>query len=154
MVSEELAAYTLDCETIVDFGEAVDLTPLDDGRLLVAELNRYIVYNANYTKAYTSGKYSQIFTTENEKILVRDGDDLLLLELDGKVAVNLGSLEGWTNVELIADQSGYDSGELVGSPVYYFTFDGFENRRYSTVEFSYFPDSGKVNRTDGVDVGN
>ena len=86
--------------------------------------------------------------------LVRDGDDLLLLELDGKVAANLGSLEGWTDVELIADQSGYDSGELIGSPVYYFTFDGFENRRYSTVEFSYFPDSGKVNRTDGVDVGN
>ena len=107
----------------------------------------------NYKIEYLSSAFDRVYMTVNGHILVNDMGQLLLLNLDESVEADFGKLTGWIGITLAEDESGYDESELVGTPIYYFTFWGYKNGKYSTVEYSYYPKIGAINKTEGVSIG-
>lgn len=152
MIADGMFAYTTEGRLIVAPENAVGVSPLDDGRLLVAQKNRFLVYNANCKLGFLSPTYDQVFMTVNDIFLVNDSNSLSLIDTDGAALAVIADLSDWKNMRLVKNQSGYDGGELIGSEVYFFAFEGYKNGVYSTVEFSFFPETGKVNATYDIDI--
>ncbi len=149
MVTEQSSAYTLDCEPIVAPDDNANIALLDDGRLMIADYSEYYIIDQSYEISYSSKVYDEIFTAVNEKLLVNDDDIICLIDLDEDVIVEFDDISDWDQIYISLDESGYDSGELIGTPVYYFNFFGLKNGKYSTVEYSYIPQTGAVNVSEG-----
>lgn len=149
---QPIEAYTLTGKPVVTSDTAISITPLSDGRLLVGEKNCYQIYSVDCEPGFKSGIYDLIYFTVRENILVNENGLLQLITLDGGISADFGKLDDWTDLRLIQGQSGYEAVSGDGGYRFRFTFDGFRDGKYGSVEYCFYPTTGEISKTYNVEI--